>query len=90
MASLGLGWVGEPAIAAIILPAFASLPPAISLATAHTIAAAIAFIAITALHIVLGELVPKTIALQRAEQTAMLVVKPTELFQRVAIGKIQE
>ena len=83
MASLGLGWVGEPAIAAIILPAFAALPPAISLATAHTIAAAIAFIVITALHIVLGELVPKTIALQRAEQTAMLVVKPTELFQRM-------
>ena len=83
MASLGLGWVGEPAIAAIILPAFAALPPAISLATAHTIAAAIAFIVITALHIVLGELVPKTIALQRAEQTAMLVVKPTGLFQRM-------
>ncbi len=82
MASLGLGWVGEPAVATIIEPAFSSLPPMISLATAHTIAVAIAFIAITALHIVLGELVPKTIALQRAEQTAMLVVKPAELFQR--------
>jgi CBS domain containing-hemolysin-like protein len=85
MASLGLGWVGEPAVAAIIQPAFASLPPLISLATAHTLAAAIAFAAITALDIVLGELVPKTIALRRAEQTAMLVVKPTELFQR-ALG----
>src|SRR5204863_7181275 len=82
MASLGLGWVGEPVVAAMIEPAFSSLPPVISLATAHTVAVAIAFIAITALHIVLGELVPKTIALQRAEQTAMLVVKPAELFQR--------
>src|SRR5512141_449697 len=60
MASLGLGWVGEPAVATIIEPAFSSLPPAISLATAHTVAVAIAFIGITALHIVLGELVPKT------------------------------
>jgi putative hemolysin len=82
MASLGLGWVGEPAVADIIEPLFSSLPPAISLATAHTIAVAIAFIGITALHIVLGELVPKTIALQHAEQTAMVVVKPAELFQR--------
>ena len=82
MASLGLGWVGEPVVAAMIEPAFSSLPPVISVATAHTVAVAIAFIAITALHIVLGELVPKTIALQRAEQTAMLVVKPAELFQR--------
>jgi CBS domain containing-hemolysin-like protein len=82
MASLGLGWVGEPFVAAMIEPAFSSLPPVVSVATAHTVAVAIAFIAITALHIVLGELVPKTIALQRAEQTAMLVVKPAELFQR--------
>jgi CBS domain containing-hemolysin-like protein len=82
MASLGLGWVGEPAVATIIEPAFSSLPSTISLATAHTVAVAIAFIGITALHIVLGELVPKTIALQRAEQTAMLVVRPAQLFQR--------
>jgi CBS domain containing-hemolysin-like protein len=82
MASLGLGWVGEPAIAAMIEPWFSALPPTISWISVHTVAAAIAFVTITALHIVLGELVPKTIALQRAEQTAMLVVKPAELFQR--------
>ena len=51
--------------------------------TAHTIAVAIAFAIITALHIVLGELAPKTIALERAEATALWVVKPTELFMRV-------
>src|SRR5436190_21124781 len=82
MASLGLGWVGEPAVATIVEPAFSSLPPTISLITTHTVVVAIAFVAITALHIVLGELVPKTIALQHAEQTAMLVVRPAQLFQR--------
>src|SRR5437764_7170121 len=63
MASLGLGWVGEPAVAAMIEPLFSSLPPAISTATAHTVAVTIAIITITALHIVLGDPVPKTIAL---------------------------
>jgi len=82
MTSLGLGWVGEPALANMIQPAFSFLPTTVSVATAHTVAATIAFAIITALHIVLGELAPKTVALQRAEQTAMIVVKPTELFQR--------
>src|SRR4051812_15233402 len=82
MASLGLGWVGEPAVASILEPVFSSLPRSISVATAHTVAVAIAFVAITALHIVLGELVPKTIALQHAEHTAMVVVRPAQLFQR--------
>ena len=49
---------------------------------AHSVAVAIAFAVITALHIVLGELAPKTIALQRAEKTALVVVKPTELFMK--------
>ena len=89
MASLALGWVGEPALAAVIQPAFSPLGPAISQATAHTISAAVAFAAITALHIVLGELAPKTIALQRAEQTAMLVVRPAELFQRALLPFIK-
>jgi putative hemolysin len=82
MASLGLGWVGEPAVATIVEPAFSSLPPTLSFLTAHTVAVAIAFVGITALHIVLGELVPKTISLQHAERTAMLVVRPAQLFQR--------
>ena len=43
---------------------------------------AVAFAIVTALHIMLGELAPKTIALERAEATALLVVKPTELFMR--------
>ena len=82
MASLGLGWIGEPTLAAIIGPAFAALPNYLALATAHSLAVALAFALITAFHIVLGELVPKWIALERAEMVALWVVKPTELYMR--------
>ena len=83
MASLGLGWIGEPALASMIEPAFRFLPTPIAATTAHSIAVAIAFAIVTALHIVFGELAPKTIALERAEATALLVVKPTEIFMKV-------
>jgi CBS domain containing-hemolysin-like protein len=82
MASIGLGWIGEPALASIIQPWFSALPTNIAETTAHSLAVAIAFAIVTALHIVLGELAPKTIALEKAESTALLVVKPTELFMR--------
>jgi magnesium and cobalt exporter, CNNM family len=82
MASLGLGWIGEPALAVLLENPLRSVPVAIREATIHSIAVAIAFALITALHIVLGELTPKTIALARAETTALLIVKPTELFMR--------
>ncbi|MBI2835555.1 MAG: HlyC/CorC family transporter [Acidobacteria bacterium] len=83
MASIGLGWIGEPALASLIEPVFDFLPGPIAVTTSHSIAVAIAFAVITALHIVLGELAPKTIALQDPERTALWVVKPTELFMRV-------
>lgn len=83
MASIGLGWVGEPALASTIEPAFDALPQLLAVTTAHTISVAIAFTLITSLHIVLGELAPKTIALQHSETTALWVVKPTEVFMRV-------
>ena len=83
MASLGLGWVGEPTLATAIQPAFAFLPTPVAEATAHSLSVAIAFAIVTALHITLGELAPKTIALERAEATALLVVKPTELFMKL-------
>lgn len=82
MASIGLGWIGEPALAEMIEPLLAFMPVRAAEATAHSIAVALAFAVITALHITLGELAPKTIALERAEKTALLVVKPTELFMR--------
>ncbi|MCM3879581.1 MAG: hemolysin family protein [Vicinamibacterales bacterium] len=82
MASLGLGWIGEPVLATMLYPVFAKLPAVISTATAHSFAVAIAFFIITSLHIVLGELAPKTVALQYPEKTSLLVAKPTELFLR--------
>jgi CBS domain containing-hemolysin-like protein len=82
MASIGLGWIGEPALASLVEPAFAFLPVQLAATTAHTVAVATAFAAITALHIVLGELAPKTIALERPETTALWVIKPTEVFMK--------
>src|SRR5437870_5038856 len=83
MASLGLGWMGEPALASVIQPTLGILPAQIAEATAHSISVAISFAIITALHIVLGELAPKTIALERSEATALWVVRPTEIFMKV-------
>lgn len=82
MASLGLGWIGEPALAELVHPAVTFLPTGIAAATAHSISVAVAFAIMTALHITLGELAPKTIALERSEATALMVVKPTEVFMR--------
>ena len=83
MASIGLGWIGEPALADMVMPLLTFLPAQMALTTAHSIAVAVAFAIVTALHITLGELAPKTIALERAEATALLVVKPTELFMKL-------
>jgi CBS domain containing-hemolysin-like protein len=82
MASIGLGWIGEPALASLVEPSLRFLPDLMAETTAHSLAVATAFAIVTALHIVLGELAPKTIALERAEATALWVVKPTELFMR--------
>jgi CBS domain containing-hemolysin-like protein len=83
MASIGLGWIGEPALAHLIEPALTFLPGLVAPAAAHTAAVGVAFVLITALHIVLGELAPKSIALQRPEGTALLVTQPTALFLRI-------
>ena len=64
MASLALGWIGEPVFAHLLE---APLRGRVSEVTLHTISFAIAFAIITFLHIVLGELAPKTLALERAE-----------------------
>lgn len=84
IASLGLGWVGESTLAHLFEPVFAQiLPQAAATAAAHSIAIAVAFALITFLHIVLGELAPKTLALQRAEAVAIAVARPMELFYRL-------
>jgi CBS domain containing-hemolysin-like protein len=83
MASLGLGWMAEPALATVIEPPLAFLPAHLAVATAHSIAVAVAFAIITAAEIIFGELTPKWIALERPEMTAFWLVRPLELFMRV-------
>ncbi|ACB95852.1 hemolysin family protein [Beijerinckia indica] len=83
ISSLGLGWIGEPALAHLIEPLFSALPRDWMSAGSHAISVAISFIIITALHIVLGELAPKSLALQRTERTALFVVGPLNVFQFV-------
>src|SRR6185295_14172958 len=68
IASLALGGIGEPAFAHLFEPAFAFLG-ARSAAAAHTLSIAVSFLIITFLHVVLGELVPKTLAITHAEKT---------------------
>jgi CBS domain containing-hemolysin-like protein len=82
-ASLALGWVGEPALAHLIEPLFRGLPTVWGVVLSHTVAVALAFLLLTYLHVVLGELAPKAIALQRAEDVALLVTGPLLVFARV-------
>ena len=81
LASLGLGWVGEPAVATLILPVtrFFGLDDAIG----HTVSLAVAFSIITAMHIILGELTPKTMAIQNVEKIMLTVALPMLIFHRV-------
>ena len=84
LASLALGWIGEDTLAHALQPLLErTLPGASSTVAAHTIAIIIAFAAITYLHIVVGELVPKTLALERAERLALAVALPIHIFYRV-------
>ena len=80
MVSLTLGWIGEPMVARLVENAqFVQRFPHAAV-YAHTIAIVIAFSLITYMHVILGELVPKTLALQRAEQIALAVAAPMEAF----------
>lgn len=79
LASLGLGWIGEPALAVLVEPLLANFGIA-NPAIVHTIAFAIAFGIITFLHIVLGELAPKSLAIQRAEGVTLWTARPLHVF----------
>jgi CBS domain containing-hemolysin-like protein len=73
ISSLALGWIGEPAVAVIVEDVVHFLPFDLGSTTIHAISFIIAFSLVTALHIVIGELAPKSIALQRPEHTALAV-----------------
>lgn len=86
LASLALGWIGEPALAQVILQIahswFHVLPPH-ALLYAHAIAVILAFALITYFEVLLGELVPKALALQRSERIALAVAGPMDVFIRI-------
>ncbi|WP_020615829.1 hemolysin family protein [Paenibacillus daejeonensis] len=82
LASLGLGYVGEPAIAKIIEPYLKGWF-GLNDVLVHTIAFLIAFSIITFLHIVLGELAPKTLAIRKSENVTLLTAAPLMLFHKI-------
>ena len=89
LASLGLGWIGEPAVASLLEPVLIYLGEATGIAflasgpVLHGISFAIAFSIITFLHIVFGELAPKTAALELSERVSMIIALPLEIFYKV-------
>lgn len=78
LSSLALGWLGEPAIARLLAAWLenTTLSPTLT----HTVSIAITFALITLLHVVLGELVPKSVAIALADKTALLVARPLHIF----------
>ena len=84
ISSIGLGWVGEATLASIIEPLFNFLPSMSKMFAVHSLSVSIAFALITFLHVVIGELVPKSIALEFTEKTALFIARPmraiTEIF----------
>ncbi|MFQ5944007.1 MAG: hemolysin family protein [Anaerolineales bacterium] len=76
LASLGLGWIGEPALAGLLEPLIELFPAEFASTISHTLSAVITFAIITFLHVVVGELMPKSIALQGPERTSLLVGRP--------------
>lgn len=81
LASLALGWLGEPAVSALIAPALTAL--GLPEAAMHAIAVAVGFILITALHIVVGELIPKSLAIFNTEGHALHTATPLVWFYRL-------
>jgi CBS domain containing-hemolysin-like protein len=77
IASLGLGWIGEPAVASLIEPVLAPFLPT---SLIHLVAFALGFSVITFLHVVFGELAPKTIAIAQAERLSLFVAPPMRFF----------
>jgi CBS domain containing-hemolysin-like protein len=83
LASLALGWIGEPVVARLLVPVFSFLPESGSWIAAHSVATFLAFCAITFLHVILGELAPKAIALQKPDAVSLWVAQPLLWFSTV-------
>ena len=83
IASIGLGWVGEAALVKLIQPIFNFLPDSMQAVATHSLAVSIAFALITFMHVVIGELMPKSIAIQHPETTALVVAKPMSFITKI-------
>jgi putative hemolysin len=83
LASLALGWAGEPSIARLLVPVFSFLPKGDAWFSAHTAAVVLAFALITILTVILGELAPKAIALQRPDRISLWAARPLLWFALV-------
>jgi putative hemolysin len=88
LATLGLGAVGEPVLAQLLRPLLDWLPGRRASIVAHSMALALAFALLTILHVVLGELVPKTISLERAGRVSLLIARPFYWYLRTFRGAI--
>lgn len=80
LASLGLGWIGEPVVSKIIIKVMALFGVVMDTELSHQIALPTAFLIITVLHIVFGELAPKSIAIQRPQRTVLIIALPLQFF----------
>lgn len=80
ISSLALGWIGEPIVSKILLSILTLCGVAIDTEFVHILSLAVSFAAITMLHIVLGELAPKSLAIQRSEQTTLAIAYPLHFF----------
>ena len=83
MASLGLGWVGEPAMAALLKPFFHWLALPLSPDAMHTVSFVIAFALITGVHVVIGEQAPKYLAILMPEKITLISAFPLEIFYKI-------
>lgn len=83
ISSIGLGWVGEATLSSMIEPLFHFLPQNYQLVAAHSISVALAFALITIMHVVIGELMPKSIALQYPEKVSLMVAVPMKIITKL-------
>lgn len=83
ISSLGLGWVGEATMVRMVEPLFHFLPRNYQLVAAHTVSVAIAFSLITILHVVVGELMPKSIAIKYPERISLFIALPMKIITKV-------
>ena len=83
IASIGIGWFGSPTVEKMLAPVLANLPAGYG-HLAHIITAVVAFFTVTLLHVVVGEQVPKCVALQYPERISLYVAKPMDLFMTIA------